>query len=472
MTHVAIVGGGISGLSAAYYLTRSGCECTLVEADPRLGGVIRTEQVDGCIVEAGPDSFISQKPWALELIRELGLEQDVIGSNDRQRKTYIVKYGRLVPMPDGLYLMVPTAVSPLLRTPLLGFRTKLKMALELLRRPSGRWPDRPVAALIRYHYGQEAVDYLAEPLLAGIYGGNAAELSAASVLPRFVEFERKYGSITRGVLAGRSQARGGAKPPALFLTLKGGMQQLINAIEGAVRNECRVIRGRVASIERLGARYRLHFDGQSLEADQVIVATPAWSAGELLRNLDAPLANLLFEIRYHSSITAALGYDRSEFGPLPNGFGFLVPRVERGLLSAGTWVGTKFPYRVPENRVLLRAFIGAGNDEGLLARSDDSLLASVRDELAELLLLKIQPAFWRINRWPRAMAQYLVGHEGRMEEIRARLARWPGLHLAGNAYLGIGVPDCIHTAQLAARRIIGAQPEIPPLTPEQAVVRS
>ena len=470
MPRVAIVGGGISGLSAAYYLSRAGHECTLIEPAPRLGGVIRTETIDGCVVEGGPDSFIAQKPWALDLIRELGLESDVIGSNDHLRKTYVLRHGRLVPLPDGLYLMVPTAVRPLATTRLLSFSTKCKMAFELLRRPSPETPDRSVADFVRDHYGEEAVRYLAEPLLAGIYGGDAAELSVASVLPRFVEFERRHGSVTRGVLAGRLRPASGSSTP-LFMSPKGGMQQLIEALEKAIAGRARVVRAAVDRVEAAGPGYRLHAAGDVVEAGQIVIATPAYVAGALLRGLDATLADLLSGILYHSSITVALGYDRAGFRHPMNGFGFLVPQVERRLLTACTWVGTKFPHRVADNRVLLRCSVAAGRNEALLARSDESLVSSVREELSRLMGVTETALFSRVQRWPRAMAQYIVGHQRRLEQINVRLASLPGLHLAGNAYLGIGIPDCIRTAQLAAARIAGSPVGTEPIASSEVVSR-
>ncbi len=450
MPDVAIIGGGISGLSAAYYLAQAGLPSTIFEPAPRLGGVIQTESVDGCLVEAGPDSFVAQKPWALQLIRELGLENEVIGSNDHLRKTYILRRGRLVPMPDGLYLMVPTALWPLATSRLLGFGAKCRMGLELLRRPrAAPAPDRSVAEFIRDHYGQETVDYLAEPLLAGIYGGDAASLSIHSVLPRFLEFEQRYGSLTRGVLANRQAGKTGS----LFLSLQGGMQRLVEALEIAVAGSASVARGAVERLETSPNGYRLWSNGASVEAGQVVVATPAHVAGLLLQGLDASLADLLGDIRYHSSITVALGYDRSAFRRPLNGFGFLVPRVERRLVAACTWVGTKFPHRVAADRVLLRAFIAAGSDESLLARPDDDLLRSVSYELAHLMGVTEAPRFARVHRWRRAMAQYEVGHASRLEQIQERLARFRGLHLAGNGYFGIGVPDCVRSGQLAAQAI-------------------
>jgi oxygen-dependent protoporphyrinogen oxidase len=451
MRRVAIVGGGISGLAAAYYLSRGGAKCTLFEPASRLGGVIQTETVDGCVVEAGPDSFISQKPWAMELIRELGLAGEVIGSNDHLRKTYILRDGRLTPMPDGLYLMVPTAIWPLVTTGLVSLATKVRMGLELLRPANPSAPDRSVSEFIRDHYGPEAVDYLAEPLLAGIYGGDAADLSIASVLPRFVELERRYGSLTRGVLAARRAAPAGTGP--LFLTLRKGMGQLVEALERAIDGRVNVVRAAVAGMETRGETYRLWWEAGSAEAEQVVLATPAHAAGRLLEGLDPELAALLGAIRYHSSITVALGYDRADFRHPLNGFGFLVPRVERRLVTACTWVGTKFCHRTAADRVLLRAFIGAGTHEALLDRPDESLVEETREELRRLMGVSGTPRFTRVQRWRRAMAQYSVGHQARVEAIEARLARLPGLHLAGNAYFGIGISDCIRTAQLAAARI-------------------
>ena len=450
-----VTGGGISGLSAAYYLHRAGLPCVLIEPEPRLGGVIRTETVDGCVVESGPDGFLAQKPWASELVRDLGIEDQLIGSQDQLRKTYVVRGGRLTPLPEGLYLMVPTRLRPLLGTPLFSWAAKCRMMSDLLRwrPPRSARRDRSVAEFVREHFGREAVSYLAEPLLAGIYGGDAAELSAASVLPRFLEMESRYGSVIRGVLLSLSSAPAG-DPAPLFLSLKRGMQQLVTALEEALGAGVTRIRAAVERIEKTPGGYRLEWAGGALEAGQVVLATPAYMAGAILRDLDGTLSQRLSEIRYHSSITLALGYDRAGFERPLDGFGFLAPKLERRLLTACTWVGTKFPHRVAPDRVLLRAFIGAGAEETLLNRPDEDLAAGVGEELRRLMGVTQAPLFTRISRSRRAMAQYTVGHGRRLEEIHARLARWPGLLLAGNAYQGIGVPDCIHSGKEAALRIV------------------
>ncbi len=454
----AIIGGGITGLSAAYELAQAGREAVLIEEQPSLGGVIQTEVVEGCVLEGGPDSFLSAKPAGEELARELGLGGDLISSLDEQRVTWVVRGGRLVPLPDGLMMMVPTKVLPLAMSPLLGWGTKIRMGLEILRRPGCSTGDRSVAEFIEDHYGREAVDYLAEPLLAGVYGGSADRLSVESVLARFVELERRYGSLTRGVLAARRAARSAQGAPApLFRTLRNGLAQLTGELEKRVRPRCRVVQARAGRVTREGGTYRIHLGADALEAEQVIFACPAWQAGALLREVDARLAERLEGIAYTSSITLALGYRREDCGPIPPGFGFLVPARERGMLVACTFVGAKFPYRVPDTHVVLRCFLGGAGREAALEQSDEELIRAVRAELKRLLGWDAEPRFAHLRRWRRAMAQYEVGHAARVAEIRSLAAHHPGLHIAGNAYEGIGVPDCIRTGRTAGRAAAAAQ---------------
>jgi oxygen-dependent protoporphyrinogen oxidase len=456
---VVIVGGGISGLSAAYYLARGGVPSTILESRPRLGGVIQTEHVEGCTIEAGPDSFLSAKPAALELIRELGLADQVIGSNDRLRVTYVRKGGRLLPLPDGLMMMVPTRILPLLTTGLLSWRTKLRMGMELLRAPRPKPGDESVAEFIEEHYGAEAVDYLAEPLLSGIYGGDPSQLSVASVLPRFVELANQYGSLTRGVLAARAKAGRGAPwsrhAVPLFRTLQGGLGQLVDAIARVIRGNVEVRQCRAQTIQHAETGFRIKVDGGWLEADQVVVACEAHSGSALLAGVDGRLAELLGTVPYSSSMTVALGFDAADFVRAPHGFGFLVPRKERRRLVACTWVGTKFSHRVPEGKVVARCFLGGMEDAAVLGEPDEAIGAMVARELREIAGITARPLFTRISRWPRSMAQYTVGHPQRLAEMQARTPPAAGLHLAGNAYDGIGIPDCIRLGRQAAERILG-----------------
>jgi oxygen-dependent protoporphyrinogen oxidase len=454
LTRTIIIGGGISGLSTAYYLAKAGAPSTILESRPRLGGVIQTESVDGCTIEAGPDSFLSVKPAAMELIRELGLEADVIGSNDHLRVTFVRKNGRLVPLPDGLMMMVPTKILPLITTSLISIGTKIRMGMELLRAPKVRAEDESVADFVREHYGQEAVDYLAEPLLSGIYGGDPRQLSVTAVLPRFVELASKYGSLTRGVLAMRAQAPKGQPSAPLFRTLKGGLGQMTGAVERFIHGKASVVSGRAETMERTATGYRIRIGGEWLEADRVVVACEAHSAGPLITALDSRLGELLGGVPYSSSMTVALGYDAADFAQLPVGFGFLVPKKERRRLVACTWVGTKFPNRVPEGKVVARCFLGGMEDAGVLNESDETITAAVIDELRDIAGVTTRPRFTRIFRWPKSMAQYTVGHPTRLAEVESRVAALPGLYVAGNAYQGIGIPDCIRMGKAAAERIL------------------
>jgi oxygen-dependent protoporphyrinogen oxidase len=441
---VVIVGGGIAGLSAAYDLSKAGTPYTLIEKLPRLGGVIQTTARDGCVIEGGPDSFISQKPEALALIKELGLEPDVIGSNDATRVTYILRGGRLVRLPEGIRMIVPTRVWPLLQSPLLGWGTKLRMGLELFRKPVSN-PDRSVADFVIDHFGRETLDYLAEPLLSGVYGGDPREMSVVSVLGAFVEMERNSGSLARAVLKQSRvpKPQGGG---TLFRTLKGGLGTLTAKLSEGLA----VRRGEVETIERAGSGFRVRVSGDWIDAASVILACPAWAAAGLTPSFDGRLRDLLGEIPYTSSVTVAMCFDAATFDGRRAGHGFLIPRVERRRMAACTFVDAKFDFRAPADRVLLRCFFGGAGDDRVLDESDESLTAMAREELRTILGLTAAPLFTSISRWPRAMAQYTVGHSIRWKEIQARAAAIPGLYLAGNGYTGIGIPDCIRMGRAAA----------------------
>jgi protoporphyrinogen/coproporphyrinogen III oxidase len=430
-----IIGGGISGLSAAYYLSKAGIRPTLLERKPRVGGVIQTSVQQGCVLEEGPDGFMAAKPWAMNLIRELGLAEQVIGSNDHSRITYIVRNGKLIPMPEGLMMMVPTKILPLAETRLLSWGAKIRMGLEIFRQPHGPQPDRSVYEFLLDHYGEESIDYLAEPLLAGVYGGDPRQMSANSVLARFVEIESKYGSLTRGALAApRPQSPGGS----FLQTLKGGLGQLIEAL----RPRADVVQADVESVEETAGGFRVRAGGDWLEAEHVVVATPAGCAAPILQPLQPELASLLAGIDH----------------PLI-GHGFLVPKKERKYIFGCTWVGNKFDYRVPANMVVLRCFLGAD----AMPLTDEALVDAARADLHGIMGIEAEPVFHNIARWPNSMAQYTVGHEKRVARIEELVQAIPGLYLAGNAYHGIGIPDCVRMGQEAATKIISeCKPEPQP----------
>jgi len=472
---IAIIGGGTAGLAAAFELQQAraagaAVEYRLFEARARLGGALSSEVVDGAVLERGPDSFLTEKPAAADLCRELGLALELTPSNDAARKTHIVVRNRLVSLPDGLMFLVPTKLIPTAFSPLFSLPTKLRMALELLfpPRPSGE-VDVTVAALVERHFGQEVVDRLADPLLSGIYGGDAARLSARTVLPRLLQMESRYGSLTRGMLAAhrdmqaRMKAAGGAyvEPQPIFTTLRGGMQQLVDAIESML-NPAWVRRSAPVSAVTKRTDCWIVENADSVAAfDAVIVATPAWAAAELLQGVDAQLAEELRGVPYSSSITVNLVFDETRLGRLPEGFGFLVPAGEGRALLACTFVHRKFLGRTPPGKAVLRAFLGGMRNEALLDASDEEISATVRRELGEILGKAVfgagvEPEHIQITRWPRTMAQYAVGHQERKQRIAARVAALSGLRLVGNAYDGIGVPDCIRLGRQAAREMVAA----------------
>ena len=482
---VAIIGGGIAGMAAAFELEQArsaGADVgyTLFEGREKLGGSLASETVHGVVLERGPDSFLSEKPAGAELCRELGLADQLTPSNDANRKTYIVVKNRLVPLPDGLMFLIPTKLVPTALSGLFSPATKIRMGLELLHPPRPSGQDESVAALVRRHFGQEAVDRLADPLLSGIYGGDATQLSARTVLPKLVEMETEYGSLTRGMLAAHKKMRekmaaahsasangGGpgagvekrSTPRSIFTTLKGGLQQLVDALEARLNPKWIRKSTAVSALDRVGDGWRVRTSGGDDTYDAVIVASPAWAAGGMLAATDAGLGDELNAIPYSSSITVNLVFDESQLGRLPDGFGFLIPAVERRAMLACTFVHRKFAGRTPTGKAVLRAFLGGANNEALLNQSDEVLVATVRRELSEILGARVVgphiPAeATQVSRWRRAMAQYAVGHQERMERIKDRVAALPGLRLAGNAYDGIGIPDCIRTGRNAAKELL------------------
>jgi protoporphyrinogen/coproporphyrinogen III oxidase len=471
MKRIAIIGGGVSGLSAAYALQKqlnkaAELDYVLFEAGPRFGGVIRTERVNDFLIEAGPDSFLTEKPWAAELCRELGLGDQLIASNDAERRTYILLGGQLVPLPDGLMFMVPTDLAATFLSPLFSWRTKLRMIREWFYRPSPDVPESTVAEFVERHYGREMVDRVVDPLLAGIYGGSSDELSASSVLARFVEIEARQGSLGRAMVAGRklknlSVDQGSAEQPraavptrSLFTSLKNGMQTLTDAMLAQIPEYARRLNTPIEALMPESGKWLVVGSGRTEEFDAVIIATPAYTVGDLLRNELPHLSSELEAIGYSSSVTVTLAYDEKTRASLPAGFGFLVPRTEGKRILACTFVHNKFPNRAPADSALIRCFLGGTRDEEILQSPDAEVTATVRRELEEILGVTAEPMFVKIYKWPKAMAQYHLGHKARVERIRKIISSSPGLALAGNAYSGIGVPDCVRSGSEAATKVL------------------
>ena len=469
MKKIAIIGGGIGGLSAAFYLEqarRSGADLdyTIFEKSDHFGGALLTEEIDGCIVEGGADSFLTEKPWAAELCRELGIEDQLIGSNDTERQTFIVHKKRLTPLPSGMNFFVPTDPKAIQQSKLFSAKAKKTILRETSFRPTGKSSrDISVGEFVERHFGIEMVERVADPLLAGIYGGDARQLSMQAVLPKFLDMEERCGSLIRAV---REMKLAAGAPRPLFTSLKSGMRQLVRAVTAKLPAYALQTHAEVVGAKLNGDKWRLVSNGKQHDWDAVVVASPAYAAARLLSPISPILAKLLRRIAYSSSATVAFGFSEQAGSTLPElqGFGFLVPQKEGHRALACTFVHNKLPGRVPADRALLRIFFGGVHDDKVLQLKDGDLVSLARAELGALLKVKDEPLFARVHRWPRAMPQYNVGHKDLTQKIAQAVSELPGLVLAGNAYGGVGIPDCIRQGRDAARQLTGTTGNSAPAT--------
>jgi protoporphyrinogen/coproporphyrinogen III oxidase len=458
---LVVIGGGISGLAAAHRaleLARERSrpvEVTLIEARDRLGGTIATERTDGFLVEAGPDSFLSEKPWALALCRRLGVEDRLVRTDDRFRKVFVWRAGRLHPLPDGFQLLAPTKLGPFVTSTIFSWPGKLRIALDLVV-PRGVADDESLGAFVRRRLGCEALERVAQPLVAGIYTADPDDLSLAATMPRFLELERRERSILLGLWrAARKAPQEGTSGArwSLFVTFRGGMEELVTELAARLPPGATLLKQRVDGLERRGDRWRVSSaEGTAIEADRVIVATESYTTARLLRYVDPSLATLLGEIPYASSATVTLGYRRVDVPHALDGFGFVVPRVEGRALLACTFSSVKYPGRAPDGYALLRCFVGGALNEAVLDADDATLATRAREELGQALGVAAAPVLTRVARWAKAMPQYHVGHLGRVEAIERCAGAIPGLLLAGGAYRGVGIADCVRSGETAAER--------------------
>ena len=456
---LVVVGGGITALAAAYRATElareRGLELDLkvVEARGRLGGTIASERVDGFLVEAGPDSFLSEKPWALALCRRLGVESQLVRTDDRFRKVFVWFRGRLHPLPDGFQLLAPTRLGAFAASSLFSWPGKLRMAMDLVL-PRGGIDDESLGAFVRRRLGREALERVAQPLVAGIYTADPDDLSLGATMPRFLDVERRHRSLILGLrraLKSAPQPGTSGARFSLFVTFADGMQTLVRALAERLPDSSVVLNQRVTALTRAGSRWSVATaDGARWDADHVILAGEAHGAARLLRYVDPALATLLGEIDYAGAATVSLGYRREDVPHPLDGFGFVVPRTEGKALLAATFSSVKYPARAPQGHVLLRGFLGGALDAGTLAQDDGALVARARTELREALGITAEPVLVRLARWPASMPQYRVGHLARVDVIERRLAALPGLALAGGAYRGVGIADCVRSAEAAA----------------------
>ncbi|HLL75574.1 MAG TPA: protoporphyrinogen oxidase [Pyrinomonadaceae bacterium] len=473
---IAVVGGGVSGLAAAYELTRRASpekpapEVVLLEASSRTGGTVRTERRDGFLLEAGPDSFISDKPAGLELAKEIGLEPNLITTNDEHRRAFVVRGGRLRPVPEGFQLLAPSRLWPFVTTDIFSWPAKLRIALEMFvpRRRGDETDDESLAAFVRRRFGREALERMAQPMVGGIYTADPELLSLRATMPRFTDMEREHGSVIRALLKARRRAeaneRNGERGTSgarygLFVSLDAGLQLLTERLAeqlppGTVRTNARA---ESLKFDEASRRWCLRLGGgETLAADAVCLALPAYASADLLRATDSVLAAELEAIRYASTATVNLAFSRSDIPHPLDGFGFVVPHVERRRVIACSFSSVKFAGRAPAGRALLRAFVGGALQPEMFQLDDGAMTAAALEDLRELLGVVAPPLFAQVSRWPRSMAQYTVGHIARMRRVRARLEQFPSLRLAGNAYTGAGLPDCIREGRTAAQQLLKA----------------
>lgn len=445
-SRVAIVGGGVSGLATAYFLRQRHTDAILFEKSERLGGLIKTDLYQNCRLEAGPDSYIATKPAVTELAHELGdLGNQILPANDAERRIFIFRAGELLPLPPGMSMMVPGQLAPALESKLFDSETKRRFIEEQSFEPLTRSEDVSIGQLVLDHFGAEVLEYVADPLLVGVYGGETSELSAESVLPRFLGFEQRYGSLIKGVHEEVSATPAGG----LFLSLRDGMQSLTDSLAPSAA----VVQHEVCSVRWEGSRWLIRAGEDSYRAEHLVLACPAHACARLLEGEDPDLAAELSAIPYSSCLVATLLYDAASVAHPLNGFGFLMPRSERRTVAAATWINTKFPSRVAHGLVAIRAFVVGREASGLLAASDQEIVSLVAEELRRVMDIDAAPLHSLIYRWPHSMPQYVVGHKRRQARIKALVDSHRGLSVVGNAYDGVGIPDCVRLARQAALRI-------------------
>ena len=461
---VIIIGGGIAGLSAAYTLATDqraralGIASTLIEEDRQLGGKIRTERIGDCLIENGPDSFLATKPWAAELCWALGLGDRLVGTRPGQ-PVYVAWRGRLHPLPDGAMFGIPTRLGPVARSRLFSPMEKLRMAMDLVL-PRGRGADESIGGLLRRRLGDAAVDRLAGPLLGGIYAGDADTLSVRATFPKLVEWEAQYRSLILAALARRRQPTAPAPraPNAMFLSLAGGLGEMIDRLAASL-GETVILTGRrvvrlIGKPERREPGYAVLLDeGTCLEAEAVVLATPAYVTARLLEPLAPAAAAHLRTIPYVSTAAVTLAYKREMIRHPLDGNGFVVARGGALNTTACTWISSKWPYRAPAGIALLRCYLGAAGREAVVQEDDRRLTELARADLRATMGIDATPAFVSVTRWPAAMPQYPPGHLERLEAIERAVEAQPGITLAGAGYRGIGIPDCIRQGTEAARRL-------------------
>ncbi len=475
MKHIVIVGGGIAGLSAAYYLsqqTQAAGRISLLERADYWGGKLITERVpfDGgqFVIEGGPDTFVATKPWGIRLCRELGIADRLRGTNPEIKKTYLLKNARLHELPGGLTMMIPTEFGPMIRTGLLSWPAKARMGLDFILPAARANGDETLGAFVTRRLGRAAYETLIEPLMSGIYAGDGDRLSLQSTFPYLRDLELEHGGLVKGALALRKErmrkAHANGVSPALttgprsiFLTPLTGLAEIVEALVQYLERAGVVLRLRTAvqGARRTSHGYRILLSqGETIAADGIVLATPAYAAADLVEGFAPDLAAELRPIEYASTATVTLAFREADLPHPLDGYGYVIPRREGRKALACTWTSTKFPHRAPAGYALLRVFIGRAGQEEEIPWEAAGLLEIAREELSLTMGISAEPRLARVYRWEKAMPQYNLGHPERLQRIERFLTAYHGLALAGNAYQGIGIPDCIHSGEKAGQKIV------------------
>jgi oxygen-dependent protoporphyrinogen oxidase len=452
---VVIVGGGIAGLATAYELHRRGIAFQLLERAPRAGGVILSEEVDGFVLDGGPDALLIQKPDGVRLCEELGIGDRLVPTK-LPRLAYIQRGGALHALPAGSVLGIPTEWAPFIRTKLFSWPGKIRMGLELFVPPRRDDSDESIGSFMSRRFGREAVTYLAEPLLAGIHAGDVDRLSIRALFPRFVEAERKQGSLLKAFRPKprtRNTKPATRNPDGAFKSLPGGLSELVRALVKVLPADSVQLNTTITRVGGAGPYFVEREDGARLDARAIVLAAPAFVTSALTREFDAELSRACGEIPYASAATVALAFRREQIAHPLNGSGFVVPRVENAGIMAGSWLSSKWPHRAPEGSVLLRTFVGGARDPNALERSDAELVETSLRALGPLLGISGAPTLTRVFRWNRANAQHEVGHLDRLAAIERAVARHPGVYVTGSGFRGTGIPDCVADGRATAGQV-------------------
>ena len=467
MKKAIVIGGGITGLAAAYTLQDNHTDYLLIEKENRLGGKVLTEKKDGFVLEGGPDCFLSDKPSVAQICAKIGIEDAIIPSNDASKRTFVLNKGKLCELPEGLMSLVPTKIVPFALSPLVSWPGKFRMALDLFIPKKKVDEDESLATFVKRRLGAEALDKIAEPLIGGIHAGNPEKMSLKATFPRFLQMEQQYGGMMKAMLAGKKNAppprvvTPGSKPKTFFMTFNQGMGELAESIAAKLDADKVWLGKTVTGLSRYKNEqgqniYRVEIEGMDpVEAETVIIATPSYVSAKLMQGVDEVIANKLSEIPQASSATVNLAYKKADLNMSIEAFGFVIPQSEKRKIMAVTYSSTKWNNRTPDDQyVLIRAFVGGARNNQFVELSDEEMSAMVRGEIKEIMGITAEPVVTKIFRWRQGMPQYTMGHLERLQEIEKRRSALPGLFIVGASYRGVGVPDCINSGATAAEEAL------------------